>query len=219
MQFIPGDAGPLDTAMPSALPKVAAAFGLGTVTRVEIIAEGLMNRNWRMTTPTGVWAVKQILDVSPEAARRQHRTAAALAKLGLPVPTPATVGDDSVAVVDGSPYAVLPWAAGVHRAGTTLTVPEAAALGELLARLHLALAEVLPDAPDRVVVPVTDLATALARIDRYLRLIAEQPALNDFDRYARTELHHRRGKPWPVCVPLRQCLQHRVATHTATSST
>jgi len=50
----------------------------------------------------------------------------------------------------------------------------------------------MPPAPDRLVVPVTDLATAHAKIDRYLGLIAEQPARDDFDRYAETQLHDRR---------------------------
>ena len=97
-----------------------------------------------------------------------------------------------MAVVDGAVYAALPWATGVHRAGPTLTLAEAAAVGELLARLHSALATVMPPVPDWLVVPVTDVATTHAKIDRYLGLIAQQPAPDDFDRYAETQLHHRR---------------------------
>ena len=118
---------------------------------------------------------------------RQHRVTAALAGFDLPVPAPVTAGDDSMIVIDGAVYAVVPWAAGVHCAGTTLTLAEAAALGDLLARLHSALATVMPPAQDRFVV-----ATAHAKIDRYLGLIAQQPACDDFDRYAETQLHHRR---------------------------
>jgi homoserine kinase type II len=176
----------------SALQQIADAFGLGAVTRVQVVPEGLMNRNWLVTTMTGAWAVKQVLDVDAAAARRQHRATAALARIGLPVPAPVKAGDDTVVVVDGAVYAVLPWADGIHRRGPTLTVAEAAALGDLLARLHSALAEVMPPAPDRLVVPVTDLATAHAKIDHYLDLITQRPGRDDFDRLAETQLHQRR---------------------------
>jgi Ser/Thr protein kinase RdoA (MazF antagonist) len=176
----------------SALQEVADAFELGAVTRVQVVPEGLMNRNWRVTTVTGARAVKQVLDVDAAAARRQHRATAALARIGLPVPAPVKAGDDTVAVVDGAAYAVLPWVDGVHRRGPALTVAEAAALGELLARLHSALAEVMPPATDRLVVPVTDLATAQAKIDHYLDLLTQRPGRDDFDRLAETQLHQRR---------------------------
>ena len=181
-----------DVGGPSALQQVADAFGLGAVTRVEVVTEGLMNRNWRVTTVTGVWAVKQVLDVDAAAARRQHRATAALAGVGLPVPAPVTAGDDTVVVVDGAVYTMLPWADGIHRRGPTLTVAEASALGELLARLHAALAEMMPPAPDRLVVPATDLPTAHAKIDRYLGLITQRPGRDGFDRFAETQLHQRR---------------------------
>jgi hypothetical protein len=58
----------------SALQQVADAFGLGAVTRVQVVPEGLMNRNWRVATATGAWAVKQVLDVDAAAAPR-HRGA------------------------------------------------------------------------------------------------------------------------------------------------
>ncbi|RSM64050.1 hypothetical protein DMB66_21295 [Actinoplanes sp. ATCC 53533] len=176
----------------STLQQVADAFGLGLVVSADEVTEGLMNRNWRVTTTLGEWAIKQVLDVDAAAARRQHRATAALARLGLPVPVPVIADDDSVVIVDGAVYAVLPWANGVHRHGLTLTMDEAAALGELLARLHTALAEIMPLAPHHLMVSVTDVATAHAKIDRYLNLITERPDRDDFDRYAETQLHHRR---------------------------
>jgi Phosphotransferase enzyme family len=104
-----------------------------------VVTEGLMNRNGRVTTVTGVWAVKQVLDVDAAAARRQHRATAGVAGLGLPVPAPVTAGDDSVVVVDGAVYAVLPWVDGVHRRGSAVAVVEASAFGELLAPAALGL--------------------------------------------------------------------------------
>ncbi|GIM90167.1 phosphotransferase [Paractinoplanes toevensis] len=180
------------TLSPSTLHQVVDAFRIGPVVRVDVVTEGLMNRNWRVTTTLGEWAVKQVLDVDATAARRQHRATTALARLGLPVPAPATAGDDSVVTVDGAVYAVQPWVNGAHRHGLTLTIHEAAALGELLARLHTALAEIMAPAPHRLVAPVTDLATAHTKINRYLDLIAQLPGRDDFDRYAEAQLHRRR---------------------------
>ncbi|HCU96829.1 MAG TPA: hypothetical protein DHU96_30590 [Actinobacteria bacterium] len=54
------------------MAQVAAWFGLGTVIDVRPLAEGLMNRNWRVTTPTCVAAVRQVLDSDADQARRQH---------------------------------------------------------------------------------------------------------------------------------------------------
>lgn len=188
----PADPGPPATASLGVLHQVADAFHLGTVLSAAVVTEGLMNRNWRVTTTTGSWAVKQVLDIDAAAARRQHRATAVLARLGLPVPAPALAGDDSVAVIDGAVYAVLPWTTGIHRRGLALTLSEAAALGALLADLHTTLTEVLPAAPTRLVVPVTDLATAHTKIDHYLQVIAEQPTRDDFDRAAEQQLHQRR---------------------------
>jgi hypothetical protein len=69
---------------PATTQQLADAFRLGAVTRVQTVLAGLMNRNWRVSTDRGVWAVKEILDVTVEQARRQHRAAAALADRGLP---------------------------------------------------------------------------------------------------------------------------------------
>lgn len=187
------DAGAGDTgASLSTLRQVADAFRLGPITRADLVAEGLMNRTWRITTTTGVWAVKQVLDVDSAATRRQHRATTALARLGLPVPAPTSAGDDGVVILDGAVYAVVPWAAGVHRQGLTLTMPEAATLGALLGRLHVSLGAVMPPVPTRLVASPTDPTTAHAKIEHYLGLIAQRPDRDDFDRYAQVQLDQRR---------------------------
>lgn len=56
-----------------------------------------------------MWAVKEILDVTVERARRQHQAVMALTDRGLPVPVPAVTDDDTIAVIDGAAFAVLPW--------------------------------------------------------------------------------------------------------------
>jgi homoserine kinase type II len=89
-------------------------------------------------------------------------------------------------------FAALPWVAGAHRSGLSLTCAECEALGGLLGQVHAGLAGVMPAAPAEVVVPVTAVAAARERIDRYLGVIREKGALDAFDRHARRRLLERR---------------------------
>jgi homoserine kinase type II len=171
---------------------VVGALGLGVFVRAAMVRTGLMNRTWRVTTDRGDWAVKEVIDVTVEQARRQHQATAALADRGLPVPVPVAAGDDTVVTVNDAVYAALPWVAGEHRDGLDLSITEAQALGALLAKLHLALTEVMPPTSDRLVVPVTDPETAHRTVDRYLALIAAKATRDEFDAAAQAELHRRR---------------------------
>ena len=174
--------------------EVAAWFGLGVVIEVRPLAEGLMNRNWRVTTPTCVAAVKQVLDIGADQARRQHEVTRALHERGLPVLAPVA-GPGGVTLLEhpAGVFAALPWAGGAHRGGLSLSLPECATLGELLGRLHAGLAQVLPSVPGEMAASVTEAALAKERIERYLGFIETKPALDEFDRHARQRLHERRG--------------------------
>lgn len=70
----------------AAVATVVEAFGLGAATTIEPLPLGFMNRNWRVTTPAGTFAVKQVLDAHAEKVSRQHAATAALAERGFPVP-------------------------------------------------------------------------------------------------------------------------------------
>src|SRR3984893_2500377 len=50
--------------------EVVSWFGLGTVTGVRELPEGLMNRNWQVRTPAGVVAGKQVQDIGAGAGPR-----------------------------------------------------------------------------------------------------------------------------------------------------
>ncbi len=127
------------------------AFALGEVHDRRFLAHGLMNRNWRLDTASGPFAVKEITDVPLPEVRRNLSVLAGLADEGLPVPAPlATEGGDPVAEIDGHGYCVLPWVDGRHVTGTELTLDQARDLGALLARLHQALRRHSPGPlPDR----------------------------------------------------------------------
>lgn len=67
---------------------MCARFELGSVTDARYLPDGLMNRNWRVTTRRGTFAVKQIHDGTLDQARRNLRVMAELAKAGVAVAAP-----------------------------------------------------------------------------------------------------------------------------------
>lgn len=175
------------------LSRAAEVFDLGAVTTGMTVAEGLMNRNWRVVTRRGVYAVKQILDVDEDQARRQHEVCTLLAGRSLPVPAPVrTRTGDTVADIDGGLFSVAPWVAGRHVSGLDLSRGQQADLGGLLACLHQMLGRVCAPAKVARPVAVTESATAKDRIDRYLGLIDARPVRDAFDQMARQRLLERR---------------------------
>lgn len=178
-------------------------FGLSEPIEARSVAEGLMNRNWRVCTREGVWALKQILDVHANQARRQHRVTRTLAGLGLPVPPPQTTPDgDTLVNVEGvevesiGMFAVLPWVDGVHRDGRDLALAECRHLGKLLARIHCGLGgdelvRMLGPAPESQVVAVTEAVKAKAKIDYYLGLVHARAERDEFDDVVRQRLTER----------------------------
>ncbi|MFI5987436.1 phosphotransferase [Streptomyces sp. NPDC051555] len=181
--------------LPTALPALARTFRLGEVRAMRFLAHGLMNRNWRLETSTGAYAVKQITDVPLPEARRNLAVLADLARTGLAVPAPRSAEDgELVAEVAGHGYCVLPWVDGEHVQGTDLTVGQARDLGILLARLHECLHRHGPGPlPERTpTARVRDAAEADRAAAALLVRLPADPA-TDFDRAATEALHDRRG--------------------------
>ncbi|HEX5495280.1 MAG TPA: phosphotransferase [Mycobacteriales bacterium] len=175
------------------LSAVAASFRLGGVGQVTPIAEGLMNRNWRVATERGVFVIKQVVDVDAEQAVFQHRLATGLAGRGLPVPAPLpAAGGGTLARINGRIYSCYGWADGVHRRGVDLSLAECAEVGGLLAELHAALADLAPRPGPTRPEPVIETSTVKGRIDRYLGLIEQVKDPDGFDRLARRRLVERR---------------------------
>lgn len=176
------------------LTPVCTAFGLGAPVRVIVIAEGLMNRNWRVDTAVGSFAVKQIRDVDAAQAMFQHGVTRRLADGGLPVPAPLeTPAGRTVAVVGGQPYAVLPWVDGEHLPPLAWTAEQCGQVGELLGRIHLLLREVRPAGPAAVRPQVPDLAMMEEKVDRYLELVAQRVQPDAFDAFVVERLVQRRA--------------------------
>lgn len=173
-------------------------FGLGEVQAVSFLAAGLMNRNWRVDTATGTYALKLLQDVPVEAARRSAAVLSALAAAGLPVCAPVTTRDEAEPVLQIGPrsYLVSPWAEGTHVEGVALPLDEVTAFGSTVATIHQALsdtARVALPAPDaRPRAKVTSPGTAIEKADRLMAAIDKIPGPSDFDRLARRLLEERR---------------------------
>lgn len=174
-----------ENALDRDLAAVTDAFDLGEITEVpQYLADGLMNRNWRIGTGRGRFAVKQIIDVPLEAARRNLGTLAALAADGIPVCTALiSTSGDTVTEVDGRGYCVIEWVDGDHVRGSDLPLDQVVLLGERLGHIHQALAANAP-APAPAAPPaaeVTDVAKAVDAADRYLATVTALDVPTAFD--------------------------------------
>ncbi|UQA95715.1 phosphotransferase [Streptomyces halobius] len=150
-----------------------SAFGLPAPEEVRLIPEGLMNRNWSVRCAAGRYALKEVVDVGPDQARRQHTATRALARAGLLVPAPVTTTDgDTLAAVRGRLYALTPWAAGEMVPARSWRPDRAAAVGALLGELHSELAVAMPEAPATVPVIITAPKKAADRFAHYGRQAA-----------------------------------------------
>ncbi|WP_327678981.1 phosphotransferase [Kitasatospora sp. NBC_00458] len=131
----------------AALAEVLRRYRVGRLLTAEPVAEGLLNRGYRVTTEAGTYFLKCYVDAATagrEAVTGHHRAMAALAALGLPVMPPLALAERActVAAFGGRLFALFPWVDGRHRHGTELSVPQCDDLGTLLGRLHGALDDV-----------------------------------------------------------------------------
>ncbi|WP_373979665.1 phosphotransferase [Streptomyces sp. TLI_146] len=179
----------------AALPTLSQVFGLGDVCDRQFLAHGLMNRNWRLETAAGTYAVKEIVDVPLPRVRRNLAVLVDLAREGIPVPAPLPAeGGDVVVEVGGHGYCVLPWVDGEHVQGTDLSLDQVRDLGALLARLHEGLRRHGPGpVPESApAAKVRDVAEADQAAAALLVRLPPEP-VTDFDKAAIEALHDRRA--------------------------
>jgi len=197
----------------AAVAGVLRAYRTDPPVAVAPVAEGLLNRGYRVSTQTGDYFLKCYVDQATAgraAIAAQHRATTALAAQGLPVAPPLANRDGrTVTAHGGRLFALFPWIAGDHRHGTGLDPQQCADLGALLGRLHGALAEVC--APVRQ--PVAVLSAAPEETERIIgellaRARAHRP-YGAFDALAegclteRLDLlaTHRHRRPGPTAAP------------------
>jgi homoserine kinase type II len=178
------------------LEVIREAFGLGDVRRVTFLAQGLMNRNWRIDTDAGSYALKLLCDVPVDLASRNASVLAALTSAGLPVCAPLIAATGNALFETGSrAYLVSRWADGEHVEGTQLTMAQAAEFGRLVATIHRRLGDLARSpalAPAvRPRAKVTDPDRAVDKADRLLAVISGLSVPTDFDVRARALLEDR----------------------------
>ncbi len=178
------------------LHAIAAAFLLGTIDEVAYLPTGLMNRNWRLGTDRGVWALKQITDVPLDTARRNLRTVIALHANGVPAcPPRLTPDNDPVLQIDERGYCLLPWINGTRTTGPELSLDQARELGAALGRIR--------DALQRCA-PTTGLPTTMSRPTA--RTVHPDTALAEANRYQAAARAANRG---PFDEQVVQLIDHR----------
>jgi len=188
---------PLEPFVPAGdLHAIAAAFQLGTIDEVSYLPTGLMNRNWRLATDRGVWALKHITDVPLATARHNLRTVIALHANDVPAcPPRLTTEDDPVLQIDERGYCLLPWINGTHPTGPDLSLDQAHELGATLGRIHDTLKRCAPTGlPTTVTRPTARTIhpdTALAEANRY-QAAARASNSERFDEQVIELLDHRK---------------------------
>lgn len=118
---------------------IAGGFALGTPRRWRAIAEGTINSNFEIDTERGRFFLrvnegKAIGDVTYEG-----ELVAALAERGVPAPVPLASSEGTRLLHhDGLLISAFAWRPGVHRAASEVTARDAATVGAVLAKIHVA---------------------------------------------------------------------------------
>lgn len=174
--------------------RIAAAHGLGTVQRYAPLEAGYLNCNYRVETDAGPFFMKRHTRFQRAELRLQHRLLMTLQARGLSVgaPLPDRQGR-TWTVVNHRPVTVFPWTIGEHRAGASLSERECTALGALLGRTHLLLAELGEDQPQPFLLPSVRVKQSIRKAEQYLQQARAHQPSNDFDRLAEAYLRFAIG--------------------------
>lgn len=118
---------------------IAGAFDLGAPTRLLPIVAGTINSNFSLETESGRWFVRVNEGKSAEDCAWEAALVVDLAAARLPVPVPrVAAGGEWFLEHRGLLVSVFAWQSGRHRAPEDVTVADAAAIGDVLARMHAA---------------------------------------------------------------------------------
>ncbi len=120
---------------------LADAYALGAVRAVEGIPAGSVNSNFALDLPAGRAFLRLYEEQDRRGAERETAMLERIAGAGVPTPAPLRRTDGAlVSTVLGKPAALFPWRAGGMRCQASVTPGDARAVGEALARVHLAAA-------------------------------------------------------------------------------
>ncbi|HEX5568267.1 MAG TPA: phosphotransferase [Streptomyces sp.] len=183
------------------LTTLVRQYDAGEPLSCEPVAQGLLNRGYRLSTTRGRFFLKHHLDrrhpdgdtADPARIEQQHRVTVRLGDLGLPVvpPVPDASGR-TVAVVGGRCYALHPWVDGHHRDGGELSPAQSRRLGALLGLVHVRLDQVIPASGD-VAHTSADPGRTFDLIDDLLTRVRTRCRRDCFDELAEHRLRERRA--------------------------
>ncbi|WP_156178831.1 phosphotransferase [Saccharothrix sp. ST-888] len=178
-----------------AVTGVLRSYRVGRLREIRPVAEGLLNRGYRITTESGRYFLKCYVDratATRTAITAQHRATTDLNALGLPTPPPLpTPGGRTVTAYGGRLFALYPWVAGGHRHGTELAPAQSAELGALLGLIHGALGEVCAPVRQPGGHATADPAETVRLVGELRRQIARREPYEPFDALAEQRLAER----------------------------
>ncbi|GAA5005327.1 phosphotransferase enzyme family protein [Kitasatospora paranensis] len=198
---------------PGTLAAVLGSYRTAPTVTVRPVAEGLLNRGYRVTTTAGRYFLKCYVDQATAAAavvEAQHRATTALHARGLPVAPPLPDrGGRTVVEHGGRLFALYPWVDGRHRHGTDLDQQRCAELGALLGRLHGALTEVCAPVRQPAGRLAADPEETAALVADLLSRAGRRRPYGAFDRRAEQHLTerlallaaHGHRRPAPAAAP------------------
>ena len=118
---------------------IARALDLGTPGQLTPIAAGTINSNFALDTDRGRWFVRVNEGKSAEDCGWEAALVVDLAADGLPVAVPRAAPDGRRFFAHrGLLVSAFAWQAGRHRAPSEVSLGDATAIGETLARMHVA---------------------------------------------------------------------------------
>jgi homoserine kinase type II len=169
---------------------ILAAWGVGPILAAHTPASGSINATLLLTAPGGAYALRAYLHADAAGVAREHALIAHAASRGIPAVRPIALPDGATTLACGGwIYALFPQASGAQIAQAALQPGHAAAMGQTLAALHLALA----DAPAMLERPrrfAFDRAATLAQIAALRARAAGDPLLLRHLDDQRTYLEH-----------------------------
>lgn len=169
--------------------RIGRSFAL-EVSSVAPVSGGSVNSNFRLETASGRAVFLRVYEEqAAEGALGELRTLGALARAGVPTPEPLLSRSGSLLEQHrGKPVALFPWVLGTILCQARVTPAHARAVGEALARVHLANVEARPGRFDR--------AALEARLERVAAVPAYAEVARDLaERLAR--LSARRDQSLP----------------------
>lgn len=122
------------------LDLVLAHWPVGRVRRIGLVPTGAVNQVHEVETEAGRFFLRRYRTDDVAVLRREHHLTRTLAAQGLPAIAPLSTASGASWVEAGGLHALFPAAEGVQVEPSALSVDHAEAAGEMLGRLHLAMA-------------------------------------------------------------------------------